>query len=56
MTLKINTINLENLDLLDRDVENIEQVQSIRVHPINGTFFACFPIAEIAEEDFTGME
>jgi len=54
MTLKINTINLENLDLLDRDVENIEQVQSIRVHPINGTFFACFPIAEIAEEDFTG--
>jgi hypothetical protein len=59
MTLRINTIHLENIDLLDRSVEDIDQVQSIRVHPINGSFLTCYPVAEIEveeeeSEDFTG--
>ena len=54
MTLRINTINLEEIDLLDRSIDNIDQVQSIRINPINGSFLTCYPIAENDTDDFTG--
>jgi hypothetical protein len=59
MSDRINSIHLEKVELLDRTVTDISKVQSIRVHPINGSFLVSYPIAEIEveeeeSEDFTG--
>jgi hypothetical protein len=51
MSNRINTINLESIDLLDRTITEIDRVQSIRVHSINGTFLVCYPTAEIEVEE-----
>jgi len=59
MSHLINSIRLGNTDLLNRSVGNIDQVQSIRTHAFNGSFIACYPVAEnpnaeSSEEVFTG--
>jgi len=56
MSDRINSINLRNIDLVDRTIENISKVQSIRINQINSSFFVCYPIAVIDYEtdDFTG--
>lgn len=46
MTLRINTIDLEQLDLLNRSIDNIDQVQSIKVNPIKGSFLTCYPLLD----------
>jgi hypothetical protein len=51
MSLKINTIHLVDLVLLDRVVDAVDQAQSIKTHLFSGIFLACNPIAE---EDNTG--
>ena len=54
MSHLINTIRINTTELLDRSVGNIEQVQSIRSNPLNGSFLACYPVASIGENDSTG--
>ena len=44
MTTKINSITLDKEEILDRVVEVSDQVQSIKVNPSDGTFFACYPL------------
>ena len=47
MSDRINTINLGEISLLEtRTVENIDEVQSIKIHPINGTFLTCYPLLD----------
>jgi hypothetical protein len=46
MTLKINTINLTENELLNRSIENIDEVQSIKLNPIDGTFLTCYPLQD----------
>jgi DNA-binding beta-propeller fold protein YncE len=51
MSETINTIDLKNLSLLNRTVDSVNEVQSIRVNSFTGNFLSCFPIAE---DDNTG--
>jgi hypothetical protein len=46
MSLKINTININNETLMSRSVDAVDQAQSIRVNPIDATFLVSNPIAE----------
>jgi hypothetical protein len=46
MSEKINSINLEELELLGRTITNVDEVQSIKINPIDGTFFACYPLQD----------
>jgi hypothetical protein len=44
MTFKINTIDIENGQDLNRSVTDIDQVQSIKLNKSDGTFFVTYPL------------
>ena len=54
MSERINTIDLENVGLLDRTIENIGKVNSIRLHPITGKSLVCYPIVSDDNNNPTG--